>query len=237
MMTTLERKLEDLQNNLRADSLVYVADKELELRKELERLLELEEIQWAQRAHQLWLISGDKNTKYFHTMGTGEFRTITKLMDDSGVWLEEQGDLEKFVVSYYRKVYSMQEEKSMEDIIEALNDLSFPCITVERSLDLMKEVDEEEIRSAIFEMKPFKVPGPDGLPAVFFQKLWDVIRVDIVRMIKSFFSKGFLLKELNSTNIALIPKVDNPVVLKGFRPISLCNVCHKIISKILANRF
>lgn len=42
-----------------------------------------------------------------------------------------------------------------------------------------------------------------------------------------FFARGFLLKELNNTDIALIPKVDNPTLLKNFRPISLCNVSIK----------
>lgn len=36
--------------------------------------------------------------------------------------------------------------------------------------------------------------------------------------------------------LALIPKVSNPVSFKDFRPISLCNLIYKIISKILVDR-
>nr|KYP71420.1 hypothetical protein KK1_010679 [Cajanus cajan] len=36
--------------------------------------------------------------------------------------------------------------------------------------------------------------------------------------------------------MVLIPKVDHPVSLKEFRPISLCNVAWKVISKVLVAR-
>lgn len=58
----------------------------------------------------------------------------------------------------------------------------------------------------------------------------------ICRAAKSFFNSGFLLKELNQTFIALVPKVDAPSDISQFRPISLCNFLYKVFSKCLANR-
>ena len=42
-------------------------------------------------------------------------------------------------------------------------------------------------------------------------------------------------KVVNPTDIALIPKVDDPQIVKDFKLISLCDVLYKLISKCLLN--
>jgi hypothetical protein len=46
---------------------------------------------------------------------------------------------------------------------------------------------------------------------------------------------GFIPGALNSTFLTLIPKVNKPRLFGDFRPISLCNLSYKIISKLIAN--
>ena len=55
-------------------------------------------------------------------------------------------------------------------------------------------------------------------------------------MVKAFFFNGHMLRDTSKTFITLIPKSDNPGSTNHFRPISLCNICYKVIAKILANR-
>ena len=41
---------------------------------------------------------------------------------------------------------------------------------------------------------------------------------------------------LNSTFLTLIPKCEKPLTFADFRPISLCNLVYKVISKLAAIR-
>ena len=81
-----------------------------------------------------------------------------------------------------------------------------------------------------------KAPGPDGFNGLFYQKFWEVVNKDVKEAVKSFFINGRMLKELNATEIVLIPKVKGPEEVTQFRPISLCNFAYKVISKIMVNR-
>ena len=55
-------------------------------------------------------------------------------------------------------------------------------------------------------------------------------------MVNQFLLDGTMASGLNDTNICLIPKTTRPNEMSQFRPISLCNVCYKIISKVLCQR-
>lgn len=68
------------------------------------------------------------------------------------------------------------------------------------------------------------------------QKQWHVIGEEIGQAAKNFLDGGYMLREMNQTFIALIPKVDRPEHVNQFRPISLCNTSYKLISKCLVRR-
>ena len=72
--------------------------------------------------------------------------------------------------------------------------------------------------------------------ALFHQKFWHIVGTDITNAVLDFLNTGVMLPELNYTHIVLIPKVKSPEKMSDFKPISLCNVIYKIISKMLANR-
>ncbi|CAA7044435.1 unnamed protein product [Microthlaspi erraticum] len=58
----------------------------------------------------------------------------------------------------------------------------------------------------------------------------------LISEIQQFFSTGKLPKNINATHVRLIPKITSPKKVSDYRPIALCNVYFKVISKILTLR-
>ena len=54
-------------------------------------------------------------------------------------------------------------------------------------------------------------------------------------MVLNVLNSNMSMVEINKTNITLVPKIKNPTKMTDFRPISLCKVVYKLISKVLAN--
>lgn len=103
-------------------------------------------------------------------------------------------------------------------------------------MSLTRPFSKEEIQETIFNMHLDKSPGPDGLNPGFYQKNWGEIGEDLFSSATSWLMTSAFPYEPNDTNIVLAPKGDNLETIKDLRPISLCNVLYKTISKVLANR-
>ena len=65
---------------------------------------------------------------------------------------------------------------------------------------------EEEIKSALWSLKAFKAPEPDGLHAGFFHRFWLIVGKSVVDVVKKVFEDKVVPDYLNRTLIILIKK-------------------------------
>ena len=120
----------------------------------------------------------------------------------------------------------------MDEIISGIE-----CkVTDNMNRDLTLPITDKEIRDAVFSIGADRAPGFDGFTAAFYHQFWDLIGGDICNMVRHFFETGEIDQRINKTQLCLIPKITEPKHMSDFRPISLCTVNYKIISKVLIKR-
>ncbi|GKC98183.1 hypothetical protein Tco_1168458 [Tanacetum coccineum] len=127
-------------------------------------------------------------------------------------------------------------QESLVRSLDEMGDIFSTKLSNKDASFMVREVTDNEIKTAMFGINDNKAPGPNGYTAYFFKKAWDVVSFDVCRAVKEFFTNGKLLKEVNSTLIALIPKLSYACNVTEYRPIACCNVLYKCISKILTTR-
>ena len=205
------------------------------LKAEINELLLQDEMHWRQRSRAVWLESGDKNTKFFHQRASQwkKKNTITGLEDDLGVFQEDKMEIGCIMEDYFSSIFNTANPPNIDATTSTLEHVVSP----EDNQTLLGAFIAEEVQKAAFQMHPSKVPGPDGMSCFFFQKYWHVIGMNVTQAILLVLNSGHMLKKINYTHIVLIPKGKNPRKVSDFRPISLCNVLYKLLSKVLVNRF
>jgi hypothetical protein len=94
----------------------------------------------------------------------------------------------------------------------------------------------EEILNTIKQLPLDKAPGPDGFTRHFYKCCWPIIKDDILAAVSTVWRDFRNFRFLNTAFITLLPKHNDALVAKDFRPISLIHSFAKLVTKVLANR-
>ena len=234
----IPRKLKEMQDSLsvltKEDTAGQNGAEINRIRKEINILLDDEELWWQQRSRVQWLGEGDHNMKYFHHRASErrQKNTITGLWNQEDVWCESRESIIKIAIDYFEDIYASSHLTRVEEV----TDLIPTKVTAEMNTALSQEFTVEDVKAALGQMHLTKVPGPDGMSALFYQKYWDIVGCDVANMVLNVLNSNASIADINNTYITLVPKVKMPNRMKDFRPISLCNMAYKLLSKVLANR-
>ena len=157
-----------IQNKRRALNDLVLRDKDgnlgseiNKLRKEINVLLDSEEIMWHQRAKVHWMNSGDRNTEYFHSKALDRRKknTIYWTLDENENWCESIKVIADVAVSYFEKLYTTSHPNHISEVIGAI-----PArVTLEMNQSLIKQFNKEEVETALKQMHSTKAPGLDGM--------------------------------------------------------------------------
>ncbi|XP_075507656.1 uncharacterized protein LOC142544497 [Primulina tabacum] len=201
--------------------------------EDLARVTAMEADFWKQKAACHWLEDGERNTKLFHNM-VKKKRVTNKIfrIRDNEVCLTSPELIQQSGASFFQDLL-MGEPSAL-----ACPDFSeFPSLisTVENDGNAATPF-LEEVRATVFSIHPDSVAGPDGFSSAFFQHCWEIVHQDVYDAVLDFFRGSPLPLGFTATTITLISKVEGAHAWSDFRPISLCNVSNKIISKLLYYR-
>ncbi|XP_061370937.1 uncharacterized protein LOC133313564 [Gastrolobium bilobum] len=201
--------------------------------KELNTIYIQEELTWFQRSRCNWLAFGDRNSKFFHasTVSRNRRNKLLALKKDDGIWVEDPEILKLMAIDYFKSLYVEENQ-----ITNNLCGNQFPVINNLNWRSIGQTPNVEEIKSTIFKMHPYKAPGADGLHAIFFQSQWERVGSSVIKLVRDVFEDPKKVASVNQTLFCLIPKVEIPKRISQFRPISLCNVVYKVITKVITNR-
>jgi hypothetical protein len=205
-----------------------------QIKGELNKLLEMEDVKWRQRAKTNWFIKGDRNTQFFHAWANQRRRSnfIGSISDLEGHEWTRPEEVGNAFTRYFQNLFDTDGVSGIEECISAVQ------VRVKPELNAMlsSEFTHEEVNTALSQMHPLKSPGPDGFGASFYQHHWGTIGAKVRGAVLDFLNRGNFNISINETFIALIPKMERVSTVADFRPISLCNVIYKLVSKVLANR-
>lgn len=173
---------------------------------------------WAQRARLLWVKDGDRNSRFFHncTRIRSHINHISQIADHHRNITSDRSGIEDAFLQFYTNLWSSLNDIDFTEVLHTLpSDL--PQIFETDAQLLIRPVTREEVYETLMDLPTGKSTGPDGFNVEFYRFI--------------------LPRSWSKTSVALIPKKLSPSSVSDYRPISLCNVCYKIVTKLLANRF
>ncbi|EOY03658.1 Uncharacterized protein TCM_018750 [Theobroma cacao] len=123
------------------------------------------------------------------------------------------------------------------NLIRAIQSVAYSSRGLKRSNSEALQVPTlQEVKEAVFNFDKNSVAGPDGFSSLLYQHGWEIIAANFLEVAQDLFDGASLPQGITSTTSFLCQKKKDAKQWFDFRPISLCTVLNKIITKLLANR-
>jgi hypothetical protein len=237
LLKQLEAEITELILTSSSALTVEEADRLKSLESNRASILSDEEKAWRLRSRATWLKSGDSNSKFFHNVASYNRckKTIWSIDSAGDGTIRGQEAIKTEAVAHFKQQFKATNSHYLSE--KASTASLFPnFISSEAATELYKPVTLSELKDILIHFKKERSPGPDGWTSEFFIYFFDLVGMDLLQMVEDSRLKGKISGSLNATFLVLIPKEKLPLSFNDFRPISLCNLVYKLISKVISNR-
>ncbi|CAI5974059.1 unnamed protein product [Closterium sp. NIES-65] len=109
-------------------------------------------------------------------------------------------------------------------------------LNAEVAQTLEADWSEAEVQQAFKALANGKSPGKDGLPKELFEKNWDVLGGEFLKMAQNFSETASLPASIKEAVTILLHKKGDKDNLDNYRPITLLNFTYKVLARVVANR-
>ncbi|KAL2237662.1 UNVERIFIED_CONTAM: hypothetical protein Sindi_0957900 [Sesamum indicum] len=159
------------------------------------------------RAKMQWMKGGDQCSRiFFRKIAQRRVaRRILQINDDNGTIHTEPEEIINEFVRYYQNLLVGNRRQITLDI-GFLRPWARHVLSNEEAGHLISAFTPDDVKQAIFDIAEDKAPGPDGHSSGFFKAAWSMVGQEVTKAVLEFFSTGKLLKQVNFTLLALIPK-------------------------------
>ena len=132
-------------------------------------------------------MEGERNTRFFHAaVKRKHARLKINTISSSSVTLTEQVQIKESVVEYFTNIFSEEQVLSLDPCLDVFNALS--QLTEDMNITLNTAPSMDELKKVVFDLKGDAAAGPDGYSAHFFQSCWNIINIDLLAAVQSFFN-------------------------------------------------
>ncbi|GJV16133.1 putative reverse transcriptase domain-containing protein [Tanacetum coccineum] len=154
-------------------------------------------------------------SSYFHKVVKGRMSRsrIEVLYDDSGN-LCHGDDITNIFVSHFSSFLGTQDH--VYDVEDA-NNLFKKRLDADIALDLIKPINNKEIKDALFSIDDNKASGPDGYSSMFFKAAWNVVGQDLCSAVKEFLCKKLIIGYLSTASFSACANGDSHGYFKAKR--------------------
>ncbi len=187
----------------------------------------------AVKAKTKWFHEGEKSNKYFLNIlrRRGNLTEIGALDTNDGI-ITEDDKIKTEIRNFYRELYETEDAVYIDDSyfqhIEKIQPLVASSLT--------EKITKAELFNTLKSCSD-SAPGPDGIPYSYYKVFWNFFGDILVQAWNESLESGLLPQSHRSSLLRLLPKQGKDLTkITNWRPITLSNCDHKLITKCYANR-